>query len=181
MAKNTTLILLFLIYSISCFNITEEVVSREELQWRVNRFNRWLNTINLVKNNKLEIKINANNEIGVYATEDIEEDEVIAEIDQDYELQAEGVQTTFINQFIKELEEKWGYDDFVNILFYALHEIKNPNSKIKPFLDLLPRRPNNLAFDYWGRSKKFEDEFENMNIMSKIKKFIVRKGCRIQI
>jgi len=81
----------------------------------------------------------------------------------------DNIYSTFIGQFIKELEEKnQGYDDYTNFLYFLLHEKKlNKESKFVEYIDLLPRKPASPAFGYWDHSKEFEKEFEGHSIISK--------------
>jgi hypothetical protein len=50
-------------------------------------------------------------------------------------IDADNVKKTFIGQFINDLEEKSGYDDYTRFLYYILHEKKlGKESKWSPFL-----------------------------------------------
>ena len=83
---------------------------------------------------------------------------------------------------MKELEKTRGYDEYTNIALFLIHEINNPSSKFKPYLDILPRKLNSLAFKYWDESDKIEKEFENnMPIIRKTVeyKFAVEKKAKI--
>jgi hypothetical protein len=73
---------------------------------------------------------------------------------------------TKLGSIIKVLEEKYGYNDYVNLVFFLLNEMSNPESQWKPYLDLLPRRPASIAFKYWERKSWIEDELLHVPILS---------------
>jgi hypothetical protein len=67
---------------------------------------------------------------------------------------------------MKVLEGKYGYNDYVNLVFFLINEMGNPQSEWKAYLDLLPRKPASIAFKYWEKKAWIEDELLNVPILS---------------
>lgn len=78
------------------------------------------------------------------------------------------VYDTKLGDFVKTAEQANGYDDYINMLLFLMLEINNPQSKWKPYLDILPRQPSPIAFDYWNKRGPIEDELFGQPILSKI-------------
>lgn len=73
-----------------------------------------------------------------------------------------------LGPLMKVLEEKYGYNDYVNMVFYLLLEMGNPESQWRPYLDILPRRPSSISFKYWEKKSWLEDELLHVPILSNI-------------
>lgn len=69
---------------------------------------------------------------------------------------------------VNETMEINGFDDYMNILIIFLEEFFNPESKFKPYFDILPRQLLTLAFKYWDRSKVIEKEIGQFPINSNL-------------
>jgi hypothetical protein len=74
---------------------------------------------------------------------------------------------TKIGPILKKIEAEAGYDDLVNLALYLLHEIDNSNSQWKSYLDLLPRQPSTIIYDYQNRKYFVEDQLKGAPILSK--------------
>ena len=75
-------------------------------------------------------------------------------------------------EVMKETEQNYGYDDLVNFSLILISEKFNPESKWKPYLDLLPPKPSGLLFDFWNNKPWMESTFKNLGVLSKIVYFI---------
>jgi hypothetical protein len=83
---------------------------------------------------------------------------------------------TKVGPLIKDLEKQYGYNDYVNLVFYLLHEMNNPQSEWKPYLDILPRQLDTLAYKYWDKKQWIEEELMRTPILSNILIYS-RKNC----
>jgi hypothetical protein len=162
--------------------IWNEVISPERLQSRIGVFNDWYSKFNS-NNPKVEAKMTEDPEylrIGTYAKEDIKAEDIYMKIERKHMFSHEGIYDTKLGSLIRQIEAEFGFDDYFNLVFYLLHEMNNPDSKWKPYLDLLPRQPTSIAFKYWERKTWIEEELVNTPILSKILLlfiFFIRKNC----
>jgi len=144
--------------------IAGEILSDDRLQNRVKVFNEWYSKLNPTA--KVEAKLSQDNKIHLYAKADLKAEDTYLTVNRNLTINPQSIYETKIGTFVKSLEEQYGFDDYLNMAFYILHEISNPESKWKPYLDILPRQPNSLAFDYWKRKTPIEEEFINTPILS---------------
>jgi hypothetical protein len=163
-------LLLLLLNLVACKKtvIWDEVISSNRLQTRIEEFNKWYSKI--YPNCKVEARLTDDPDfmrIGVFAKDDIKEDEAYLKIDRTFMMFQDGIYKTEIEPIIKKVEERYGWDDYVNLIFYLLHEMKDPNSEWKPYLDLLPRQPTTLAYKYWERKKFIEEKLHGTATLSK--------------
>jgi len=144
--------------------IAGEILSDDRLQNRVKVFNEWYSKLNPTA--KVEAKLSQDNKIHLYAKADLKAEDTYLTVNRNLTINPQSIYETKIGTGVKSLEEQYGFDDYLNMAFYILHEISNPESKWKPYLDILPRQPNSLAFDYWKRKTPIEEEFINTPILS---------------
>ena len=168
--KKTMLIafsILILCSSINSSNIiSEEVLSRERMYNRVKVFNEWYAKLN--PNAKVEAKLSQEGKVHLAAKSDLKAEDSYLTLNRNVIIHPQLIYDTKIGTYVKSLEEKYGYDDTLNMVFYLLNEIGNPESKWKAYLDILPRKPESFAFDYWNRKAPIEEELLNTPVLSKI-------------
>jgi hypothetical protein len=150
--------------------IWDEVISEDRIQTRIKNFNEWYQNFN-PQSSKVEARLTEDPEfmrIGLYAKEDLKTDDSFLKINKSKMISYKHIYDTPLGGVIKKLEAVHGFDDYVNVLFYLLHEMNNKNSQWKPYLDLLPRQPTSLAFKYWERKSWIEEELLNTPFLSKL-------------
>lgn len=167
--RNAMLIAVSILILCSSINtskvISEEVLSRERMHNRVKVFNEWYAKLN--PNAKVEAKLNQDAKVLLAAKADLKAEDAYLTVNRNMIIHPQLVYETKIGDFVKTLEQKYGYDDMVNMAFYLLHEMGNPESKWKPYLDILPRKPESFAFNYWDRKGPIEEELLNTPVLSK--------------
>ena len=173
MEYRTILILTLLLLGVATSKkvIWDEYISQERLSQRVQSFNKWFSEFT-GKNYKVEAKMTDDpswSRIGLFAKEEIKLDEEYLLLERSKLIRADQIYDTKLGGIIKELETKYGYDDYTNMVFYLLHEMNNKESQWKPYLDLLPRQPTSVAFKYWDKKNWIEGELVNTPILSKFK------------
>lgn len=175
--RNAMLIAFFALVLCSFINtakiISEEVLSRERMFTRVKNFNEWYSTLNPTA--KVEAKLSQEGKVQLSAKADLKAEDAYLTLNRNMIIHPQLVYETPIGSFVKNLEEKFGYDDSLNMALYLLHEISNPESKWKAYLDILPRKPESYAYKYWDRKAPIEEELLNTPILSKLKYFFFRK------
>jgi hypothetical protein len=145
--------------------ISEEVLSRERKHNRVKVFNEWYLKLN--PSAKVEAKLSQEGKVLLAAKADLKAEDAYLTLNRKDIINPQLIYETKIGSFVKSLEEKYGYDDTLNMAFYLLHEIGNPESKWKAYLDILPRIPESFAFNYWERKAPIEEELINTPVLSK--------------
>lgn len=150
-------------------SISEEVLSRERTFNRVKVFNEWYAKLN--PNTKVEAKLSQDGKIHLAAKADLKGEDAFLTVNRNVIIHPQLIYETKIGDFVKSLEETYGYDDTLNMVFYLVHEMGNPESKWKPYLDILPRKPENFAFNYWDRKAPIEEELLNTPVLSKNSNF----------
>lgn len=148
---------------------SDEVVSTDELKRRINMFNEWYKFFN-PEEGKVEAKLTDDPEflrIGLFAKEDLKADDVIMNIDRSKMISAKMIYDTKFGQFFRDYEKTNGYDDYANFIFYLLHEMNNNESEWKAYLDILPRQPTLLLYNYKEKKNFVEDKLLNMPVLSK--------------
>jgi len=73
---------------------------------------------------------------------------------------------TKFGEFMLEVESKYGFDDFTNLIIYLIEEMHNPDSKWRPYLDIIPRNPVSICHNYWNISRAVEPEILQLPIAS---------------
>jgi len=144
--------------------ISEEVLSRERTQTRVKNFNEWYAKLNPTA--KVEAKLSQEGNVLLAAKADLKSEDAYLTVNRNMIIHSQLIYETKIGTFVKSLEEKYGIDDSLNLAFYLLNEIGNPESKWKPYLDILPRKPESMAFQYWERKAPIEEELLNTPVLS---------------
>jgi hypothetical protein len=144
---------------------SEENISEERQNNRIKSFNDWFNKLN--PTSKVEAKIGNDKKIHVFAKSAIKSEENYLTFDRNMTINPDLVYTTKIGTFVRELETNYGYDDFLNIVLFLVHEMGNAESQWKPYLDILPRKVDTLAFNYWKRKAPIEEEILHTPFLSK--------------
>jgi hypothetical protein len=163
-------------------NIWDENITPDRLNHRVKAFNDWYNQINDNSRNggvKVQAQKQADNRIGLVARENLNFDDVYLKLDKKHMIGADLIYDTNIGPLIKQIEHAYGYDDYTNMVFYLLHEMNKTDSTWKPYLDVLPRQPESIAFKYWDKKNWIEQELLHTPILSNIflKLLKFRKNC----
>ncbi len=146
--------------------ISDEVLSRERLQNRVNVFNDWYSKLN--PSSKVEARLMEDDKIHLFSKTNIKAEDAYLVFNKNMTINSQLIYDTQLGSLIKSLEEEYGWDDYLKLVFYLINEIANPESQWKPYLDLLPRQPDSIAFDFWKRKLPIEEEFMHLPILSKI-------------
>jgi len=146
--------------------ISEEVLSRDRLFNRVKVFNEWYAKLNPTA--KVEAKLSQEGKVILAAKADLKAEDAYLTVNRNSFITPKLIYETKIGDFVKSLEATYGYDDALNIVFFLLHEMGNPESKWKPYLDVLPRKPESLAFKYWDRKAPIEEELLNTPVLSNL-------------
>lgn len=144
--------------------ISEEILSKDRLQSRVKVFNEWYAKLN--PSSKVEAKLSSDNKIHLISKTDLKSEDAYLVLNRNLTIHPQLIYDTKIGTFVRSLEEKYGFDDYLNMAFYLLHEMGNPESKWKSYLDVLPRQPESIAFNYWKRKAPIEEELLNTPILS---------------
>ena len=145
--------------------ISEEIISKDGMNNRIKNFNNWYSKFN--PSSKVEAKLGEDNKLHLVAKSTIKAEENYLTFDRNMTISPELVYATKIGEFVKELETNYGYDDFLNMVLYLVHEMGNSESQWKPYLDILPRKIDNLAFNYWDRKTPIEEELLQTPFLSK--------------
>jgi hypothetical protein len=165
--KFIALILMVFSINISCERIFhEELFSEDRMINRVKNFNEWYQQFN--PSSKVEAKYGEDKKLHLIAKSPIKAEESYLIISKNHTINPNLIYSTKIGSFVKELEENHGYDDHLNMVLYLVHEMGNPESQWKPYLDILPRKIDNLAFKYWEKKGPIEEEILHTPFLSKL-------------
>lgn len=167
MKKFLFLTFLILLFSFSSNKVIwDEKLTSQELKSRVEKFNVWYKEFN--PSSKVELRLNKDNELGLFALEDLKKGEDYLKIKREHTLDHNLIYDTKLGPVIKKAEQEASYSDYTNHILLLLYEMNNPQSKFKPYLDLLPRQPKTLAFNYWKIKIPVEEELAHTPVLSKI-------------
>jgi len=145
--------------------IANEKLSNSELQERVKAYNSWLNKES--ESNSLELRIDSNSELSVFTTKKINKDGNLLEQPKKLLISPNLVYETKYGTKLKEIEEKYGYDDLANLVIFFIGEFYNKESFYKPYFDVIPRDSSFIP-NYWEDSKWIEEELKGFTLMRKI-------------
>jgi hypothetical protein len=145
--------------------IHSEVLSPERFNNRLKAFNEWYSKLN--PSSKVEAKLGDDNKLHLISKTQIKAEETYITVDRNLTIHPELVYNTKIGNFLSDLQKTYGYDDHLNMVLYLVHEMGNPDSFWKPYLDILPRQIDNLAFKYWDRKVPIEEELLHTPFLSK--------------
>lgn len=166
--KYKFIIVSVLITLASCERIFhEELFSEDNMNNKVKVFNTWYQNFNPLS--KVEAKFGADKKLHLIAKTQIKAEETYLSFNRNHTINPDLIYETKLGDFVKNLETNFGYDDYLNIVLYLVHEMGNPNSQWKPYLDILPRKIDNLAFNYWERKVPIEEEILHTPFLSKNK------------
>ena len=146
-------------------NKYSKILSEERFNARVQKFNEWYKSFN--PSSKVEAKIGEDKKLHLVAKSNLKVEEAYISLDKNLTIHPDLIYKTKIGSFMKELEQNYGYDDILNLVFYLIHEMGNPDPEWKPYLDILPRKLDNLAFNYWERKTPIEEELLHTPFLSK--------------
>ena len=167
---NTYLKLTFVIFALlsvtSSIQIREEVISNEELEKRVVKFNQWYHELN-PETKHLEARLTEDGTIKLFTNQKINENDFYFTVNKQQMIRNIEVYNTKYETTLQELEETYGFDDIANFAIMLISEIHNPESKWKPYLDILPRTPLSLLNDYWNTKTWIEETLKNTSIPKK--------------
>jgi hypothetical protein len=144
---------------------SDENVSEERQSNRLKSFNDWFKKMN--PSSKVEAKLGSDKKIHLIAKSAIKAEENYLTFDRNMTINPDLVYNTKVGGFVKELEENFGYDDNLNMVLFLVHEMGNSKSEWKPYLDVLPRKVDTLAFNYWKRKAPIEEEILHTPFLSK--------------
>jgi hypothetical protein len=180
-SKYFLLILILLLASEeNSFVIKERKVSPQDLEAKVKIFNDWYHQINP---NSLGLSLKLNEQLGniiLVSNSEINEDDVYFLTSTENVIRFDNIYSTPLGETLKEVEETFGFDDVTNFALYLIYEIHNPDSKWKPYLDILYSSPVSLIEDYWNNKKWVESELKNTSIPKKTfeKRLYIDKKAR---
>lgn len=159
-----------LVYSLNKKIIWDQTQTRESLIHKVNLFNDWANFI--ITNNSLKIDFidNLSNKLGVYSKTDYLLNNTKIFIDDIHILSIDKIYNTGnkYSPFIKEIEEKYGYDEISYFTILLISEYFDSKSQFRLFLDLLPFQPFTPVYNYWEISEKIEPEIMGTSLIRKL-------------
>lgn len=165
--KSLLLILIALVIfsSINTNNIQDEVISTEELSKRVTVFNDFYHKLN-PSSKHLELRV-VDGSVKLFTNKDVNENEEYLVIDREQMIDNEYIYRTKYAETIEEIEEMYGFDDMVNYALSLLIEKFNPDSKWKPYMDILPTKIDNMLDGFWEKRKYTEDILKGTTLVSK--------------
>lgn len=138
-------------------NLSKDTFSDENLPELIKKFNEFYHRINPSASH-LELRLDLVDEskpdglkeINLHTTKNINLNEEYATITNEHMITPSDIYNTKYSDTMGEIEELYGYDDMTNMTLMLILEKFNPDSKWKPYLDLLPKRPSNLISDFWN-------------------------------
>ncbi len=156
--------------------IWDEKQTVEELKQSVNIFNKWMSSILL--NNPFELRLNAKDELRVYASRDINSDETLTILGKNLLSNEKLYEASKYTAFIKELEEKYGYDEVTYFSILIISEYFNPTSIFRPILDIIPKKSFTPVYNYWNIASVIEPEIIGTNIIRKLVDYKIQSEQR---
>lgn len=154
-----------------CFliNISETLSDKDNLQERLDAFNKWYHRIN-PDYSHLEGYIDSEGDIKLKTNKNIQKDSLLFSAERNKSLISSFniYEKTKYSSAIKEVEERFGYDDITNMVFFLIIEKHDTNSYWKPYLDILYSKPRTLLHNYWNNKTKIDNILNNHALTSKI-------------
>lgn len=163
--RNVIIVVALLISSSLSLKISEQTITFEELNERLERFNKFYHELNPSSSN-LELR-HIYGKVRLVSIKGLEEKENYLTIKPDQMITQDYIYTTKYGKVLNELEEVYGYDDLMNFAFTLLAEYFEPDSKWKPYIDTLPFEPRNFVFDFWNTKKWAEPILKGTSVISK--------------
>lgn len=162
------IILTFLLIQLtSSYKIIEEKVSAEQWRNRVIKFNEDYHKLNPTSKN-LEVRYNEkNNNIRLYALNDIEDNLNYMTFTKDQMITENMIFDTKYGEALKDVQDHYGVDDILNLALGVLVAKFDENSPFKSTVDLYPPQPENLYSDFWNNRKWSEPILKGTNLTSK--------------
>ncbi len=154
-----------LICQVTCLNIADQSIDFEGLQERLNKFNKFYHELNPSSVN-LQLK-HTYGKVRLVTLKELEEKENYLTIKPDQMITQDYIYTTKYGKTLNEIEEIYGYDDLLNFAFSILHEYFEPDTKWKPYIDILPFQPRNTVYDFWNTKKWAEPILKGTSVISK--------------
>ena len=173
------LILLFIFtLSLSKKIISNEIPSLADLKLNVFKFNQWITS--LYPNNPFEIQVNTEGNYSLIVSKDVKENEKVFTFDSKYFLSTSKVHETEYKEIIEELKHKYGYDEQTYFSILLISEYFKSDSLYRPLLDILPKKPKTLAFDYWNKKSIIESHLAGTLVLNKIVDYKIRIEQKIE-
>lgn len=144
----------------------DEFISADRFNNRLRNFNEWYSKFN--PSAKVEARMGNDKKVHVYAKSALRAEETYMNFNRNLTINPDMVYDLKIGTFVKELEEQYGYDDYLNMVLFLVHEMANEKSEWKPYFDVLPRKIDTLAFNYWDRKTPIEEEMLHTPILSNL-------------
>ena len=164
------LILSLLVLSYSCSDkrvIWNEVISLTDIKSNAIKFNFWMNQN--IKNNPFELKVDTEGKYSVIVTRDLEGNDNVVEVKSDILISSDKIYLSEkYAEFIKELEQKYGYDEITYFAIFIISEYFNPNSEYRAYLDIIPKKPSTPTYNYWDIANQIEPEILGSSIIRKL-------------
>lgn len=150
------------------------IKTRQELEQNVKKFNEWYNKSTNNSKNPFFMKVVSNDDLAIFTNRDLLSDEEIYTFDKSICLSAELIYALPYEKLIRELEEKYGYDELTYLVIVLIHEYYNPESKYREYLDILPTNPGSPIFNYWENSKSVDPELMHTSVLRKLVDFKIQ-------
>lgn len=160
-------LILFSNLSFTSSSISKETLSNEELEKRITAFNKWYHEVN-PNSKSMEARLDKDGRIKVFSTQKIKQETDLISADKTQFITYRNIYDSKYGETLKEVEEIYGFDDYVNVALFLLIEKNDPNSKWKPYLDILPAVPQTLLWNYWDNKVWVEAYLENTTVPSKL-------------
>ena len=150
-----------------CHKIIEENITKEEYIKRLKVFNDFYHKLNPSSKN-VELRYDEeSNSARLYALNDIKKKENYITFEINQLIGIDYIYSTKYNDVVTEIEESFGYDDIFNLSISILIEKFDEKSKWKPYIDILPTKPNNLIYNFWEDRHWMEPALKGLSLSSK--------------
>lgn len=144
-------------------NLAKDTFSEDKLPELVKKFNEFYHKLNPSASH-LELRMDLVDEskpdglkeINLHTNKKIDINEEYATVTNEHMITPNDIYNTKYADTMNEIEELYGYDDITNMTLMLILEKFNPDSKWKPFLDLLPSKPSNVISDFWNQKEWIE-------------------------
>jgi hypothetical protein len=148
--------------------IYNEIVSQEQLKKNVEVFNQWFYTRTNSESKNIELRVLDNGELAVFALNDVSTEQTVFNITNDVVIQSDVIYTGKYAELMKELEQKYGYDEMTYLVIILIEEYFNEKSHWRPYLDVLPKIPTTPVYNYWNNSEWLEPELIGTTVLRKM-------------
>lgn len=162
-------VMLILLLSTNSQKIIYEKLSHEQQQANIDKFNKWYQEqTNTLESKPLELRLLESGETGVFTNKNFNSEDILLTFSSKLVISAEQIYTGKYSELIKDLEQKFGYDELTYLIIVIIDEYFNAESFWRPYLDILPRIPSSPIYNYWENSKWLEPELIGTTVLRKI-------------